>query len=467
MNPMQLKKSDSGKTEFDQGSKPPVQVQNVSPKASGKMHGRLIHTGPVSKQMKTAVLPAVSKNAVPLQISEKSPEVGLISNPSVPQPKSVSAVSISSPLETELSQLGPTNCIRKLTPAQKENLDNTFVRALRLQTNFRGRAISTPPSFHQSQETAPARGRSESKVPDNDLKMSDEEEKPKSSPQSSQIFNKGKSFIASFIKSGKEFFREEEGEVLQNHGAQNGEISNLTASGKVEVKREEKIRGEWTDTEASYKQQLEVLAQCKSAFEDRNNFFDFIDEKKGLDDTSGVPRDGLKASGQAALEKLFEEITKLKIFSDTFLPILRELKSFEEFVSVIAGMKYSTFYAIADRYDAYLRFQKKLTKSEHEALVKRLNKLIPAEASRASKLQFESYAIAPVQRLPRYMLLIRELIKAIEKQSAFAKQLELLNIAYNNSEEASQKMNDAVRGTVILNPSVLEVVFQSLCDLPS
>ena len=153
-----------------------------------------------------------------------------------------------------------------------------------------------------------------------------------------------------------------------------------------------------------------------------------------------------------ALKDLFASIKMLKDFSNNFKILLENATDFNDFVTLIAEIDYRPFFDVANHYDAYIKFQKKLSPLEHRKLQKALDNLIPKDITK-NQLPFETYAIEIVQRLPRYALLIGALIKVTEGDVAQETHLNLLKQALDKTKNSIQTMNDAVRQSIMLHDS--------------
>lgn len=260
--------------------------------------------------------------------------------------------------------------------------------------------------------------------------------------------------------------------------------SNETNSNEIKEEKKkpihEYILEELLQTEKTYNNQLGILLEAKENFEKLNNFFKFIDEKKIIENffdnqkslkneeiknTSVKPEEkkkefnnriGLRSQAHEVLKKLFNKIEQLKLFSDLFLLAMKEENTPKNIATLMSKFDFHSFNNAGDLYSNYVKIQRKLTKNEHEKFIKKLNKLIPKQDS---QLEFEAYAITIVQRLPRYGLFINDLIKHINS-AQFPQEFENLKKASANTTFGTDRMNKAVRQSIILNPSVLPYVAQ-------
>jgi RhoGEF domain len=215
----------------------------------------------------------------------------------------------------------------------------------------------------------------------------------------------------------------------------------------------ELICEELNQTEITFNHRLKTLLECKKKLiEDSNSkiedFFNFINEKKGTEKGSKNPRNGLKIEGQKILSELFNQVSLASNYSDLLLENLKSYTSFKEKSKLLGGLMFNNFSSMIKSYAAYTEFQKKLRLSERAMFFKKTDHLIPLNERSTTKLNFEGFAANLMQRLVRYEMFINQLLKETQKNPELIEETKLLETASKRVKEAANNSNEALRHSI-------------------
>ena len=195
----------------------------------------------------------------------------------------------------------------------------------------------------------------------------------------------------------------------------------------------EKIRDEWLTSEKKFFRHLEILHAAKEELDSLDhNFFDCV--------KSSTCSLELKGIALEVLNQFLKEIERVKPVLYVLVQAMKQAQTFEKFVEIFAPLRFEFFNDVSKYYSIYKKTLATFEPSDRKQVLDCLNKLIISEEE--FQLGFEGHANTIVKRLTQYSSFLGRLIKAIEKNPSFSKELKDLQLAHQRALEAQDSMND-------------------------